>query len=83
MKLLKFGAEWCGPCKEMKRRLSNFTDCELVEIDVDDENNEDIVSKYKVRNIPALFLVDDNENILSKWIGLTKIDDIKKAIENS
>ena len=39
MKLLKFEADWCGPCREMGRRLEKFNDCEVMKINVDDEEN--------------------------------------------
>ena len=80
MKLLKFEADWCGPCREMGRRLEKFNDCEVVKINVDDEENQDIVSKYGIRNIPVIILLDDDENIVKKWVGLTKIEDIQAEI---
>ena len=46
MKLIKIGAEWCGPCKTMDTRLENFTACEVVKYDIEDENieTENIIS---------------------------------------
>ena len=61
MKLLKFEADWCGPCREMGRRLEKFNDCEVMKINVDDEENQDIVGKYGIRNIPVIILLDDDE----------------------
>ena len=35
VKLLKFGAEWCGPCGVMDKRLENFDKCELIKYSVE------------------------------------------------
>ena len=45
VKLLKFGAEWCGPCGVMDKRLENFDKCELIKYSVDDDENEELVDK--------------------------------------
>jgi thiol-disulfide isomerase/thioredoxin len=83
MKLIKIGAEWCGPCKTLNKRLENFTACDVVYYDVDNEDEEtlNIVDKYKVRNIPVLVLVDDNDNELKRWNGLVSLTDIENEIK--
>ena len=80
MKLLKFSATWCGPCQELKKRLKDFTACEVIDYDVDDDCNDELVAKYKVTNIPVLVLLDDNENVIEKWVGLVSLDTINTAI---
>jgi len=83
MKLIKIGAEWCGPCKTLNKRLENFTACDVVYYDVDNEDEKtlNIVDKYKVRNIPVLVLVDDNDNELKRWNGLVSLTDIENEIK--
>lgn len=81
MKLLKFSAEWCGPCQIMKQRLTEFTACPIIEYDVDDDANDEIVSNYGVTNIPVLVLLDDNDNIIKKWVGLTTVNEILAEIK--
>lgn len=34
-RILKFGAEWCGPCRVLEERLKGFDKCEIEKIDVD------------------------------------------------
>jgi thioredoxin-like negative regulator of GroEL len=77
MKILKFGAPWCGPCKTLEERLADFTACELVRYNVDEASSNDLVDKYNIRNIPSLILLDDNDNEVFRWTGLVSI----KAIE--
>ena len=40
MRLIKIGAEWCGPCGVMDKRLENFNACDYVKYDVDNEIKE-------------------------------------------
>lgn len=83
MKLLKFSATWCNPCQMQKREfeINSLKDVELVEIDIDDDDNG-LTSQYKVMSIPTLILIDDNENVLSRWTGYTKTEVINKFIED-
>ncbi len=71
MKLIKLGAEWCGPCKTMDKRLEKFDACPVEYIDVDDEANDELVDKYGVRNIPVLILIDDekDDKEVKRWVG--------------
>lgn len=80
-KLLKFEAEWCGACKALTPTLTNvmkeFPDIDLVKIDCED--NDDLVSKYGIRNIPALiYLIDDKE--VGRLTGAVPTDKIKELL---
>lgn len=79
-KVIKFGAEWCAPCKVLNKNLENFTDCEVVKYDVDDVD-EDLLEKFKIRNIPVTVLVDDDENEIQRWIGVFNVQEISNKIK--
>lgn len=54
VKLMKFGAEWCMPCKKMDPIVHKFKElglCEVETIDVDE--NPELASEYEIRGIPA------------------------------
>jgi thioredoxin-like negative regulator of GroEL len=59
MKLLKFEAEWCGPCKVFSKTWNSFTSknpaIEYEVVDVD--KNPEIASKYGVKGIPMVLAV--------------------------
>lgn len=80
MKLLKFFTKCCGQCKQQTRLLNDFTDIEIVPVDCD--QNKDLVDKYDVKGLPTLVIVDDNENMVTKFTGLVKPEVIKKALES-
>ncbi len=85
MKLIKIGADWCQPCKELDKRLANFNKCPVIKYyaDNEDEETEKALEKYNVRNIPVTILEDDNGNIIKKWTGLVNIKDIEEEIDKN
>ena len=80
MKVLKFGAEWCMPCKVLNKNLENFSDCEVVKYDVDDVD-EDMLSQFKIRNIPVTILLNNNDEEVKRWIGVFNVQEISDKIK--
>jgi thioredoxin-like negative regulator of GroEL len=78
-KILKFGADWCMPCKVLNKKLEDFTDCEVVKYDVDDVD-EELLEKFKIRNIPVTILLDENEEEIQRWIGVFDVNEISNKI---
>lgn len=78
-KVLKFGAEWCGPCKVLNKNLESFKDCDVIKYDVD-EADEDLLEKFKIRNIPVTILVNDNEEEIQRWVGVFNVNEITEKI---
>lgn len=65
-KILKFSAEWCAPCKELKRKItgdSDFDNIEIVDIDIESEDGNDMVEKYGVRGVPTLIYFKGEEQV--------------------
>lgn len=58
MKVLKFSATWCAPCKMLSAMLKadEFKNIEIEEIDVDDKR--DYAISMGVRNVPTLIVMD-------------------------
>lgn len=65
MKLIKFSAEWCGPCKAMNnvvnKVLVKFPALEFEDIDVEDNIN--IAEHYNVKNLPTFVIVNNDKEI--------------------
>ena len=82
MKLLKFYADWCVPCRRLQEVLEQVnTDIPIESIDVSTAS-EELLAKYEVRNIPLLILVkqnqDGSEEIVWRHVGFIN----KEIIEN-
>ena len=83
MKILKFYSNSCGPCKVMSKELAKLKDIEIVDYDATDENNVEILDKYKVLSIPTIVIVDSEGNIVSKFGGIVPIEKIKEVLNET
>ena len=56
--LVKFGAPWCAPCKQLDTLLDTMVlDIPIVKVDV--EEDTDTAMKFGIRQIPTIALVRD------------------------
>jgi thiol-disulfide isomerase/thioredoxin len=60
--VLKFGATWCGPCRAMKPHQEllrkRLTGKLFSLLDVDIDANAELATKWNIRSIPAVFVLD-------------------------
>ena len=64
MKLIKLGAAWCTPCKQMDKLLEGI-DHPLVKgiTKVDVDENPEVSAKYGVRGLPTLIIEDEHGEV--------------------
>ena len=72
MKILKFSASWCGPCKMLSMTIAGIKDeipypIEEIDIDVDSE----LAQSFGVRGVPTMVLVDGDTEIRRKVGAMT------------
>ena len=58
--IVKFGAEWCAPCKAIKdyvhEKYSKLPDNIIVaELDIDEDGNDDVFTYLKSPKLPSFF----------------------------
>jgi thioredoxin 1 len=58
-KLLYFTANWCGPCK-MFGPIVNEVSAQFPVEKIDVDFNPSVATKYSVRTIPTVILIDAN-----------------------
>lgn len=74
IKLIKFGASWCGPCRAMMPILEELKNkIEIEDIDVD-EVDPIVLTNYKIRNIPVLILLQDNKEVWRHVGSISKVE---------
>lgn len=74
LKLLKFGASYCAPCRSLTPILEELKDKVTIEdIDVD-EVDPIVLTNYKIRNIPVLVLLQDNKEVWKHVGSISKVD---------
>lgn len=76
--IYKVGAEWCGPCRQLKQELKNFNLVPIIEINADED--EEFCEKYNIKNIPVLLLCDNNDNVLYRQVGFISKEDLTRKI---
>lgn len=68
MKVLKFSATWCGPCKQLALTMSDMElPLEVVSYDVDVNLDETV--KYNVRGVPTMIIVTDDGDEVKRTTG--------------
>lgn len=82
--VIKFSAEWCGPCKALKPVLDDLSTqysdkVKFVEIDV--ENSDELTSEYKVRNVPTILYIKNGE-VKDKSVGTVNKQVLTDKITN-
>lgn len=75
----KFYSDWCMPCKALGNILKDFTRCSIEEINV--EENEELTTKYGIRNIPCIVFVDSEDREVFRHIGMTTLDKLNTEFD--
>ena len=71
MKLLKFHATWCQPCKMLSRVIEDAADkitMPMEEVDID--QNQELAIPYGIRGVPTLVIVDEEGKEVSRKSGM-------------
>ena len=79
MRILKFYADYCAPCKAVSQNLKNAR-LPIEIVDVDAEDNEDMVREYGIRSVPVTILLDDAGKEVKRWIGVFDVNEIKAVM---
>lgn len=82
--VLDFYAEWCGPCQALLPILEAASthygeDVVIVKINVD--SNPELAAKFKVRSIPAVFLMK-NGVVVDQFNGVQSSAEVHKRIDD-
>jgi thioredoxin 1 len=75
MKILKFYADWCVPCKALSATLETMTNLpEIQEINVDVQ--PELMQKYGIRSVPTMIRISDDGQEVSRKSGNLKKEEI-------
>ena len=80
IKVLKFYADWCAPCKVLKTTLNGFNECEIQDVNIEKES--ELTAKYNVKQLPTLVAVDAEGNELWRKTGVTTTPALTLVVRN-
>jgi thioredoxin 1 len=83
--ILKIGAPWCGPCRQLETVLHGLEENKMngtlvAAVNIDADETEDIALKYSVRAIPLTLFVKNGE-VIERVQGPMTANDVYKKIE--
>jgi len=85
IQLIKFGAEWCGPCKLIAPTIEKLqskynveeSNIEIISSDVD--QNPDLARTHKIMSIPTI-LIFNNEELVFRKSGVMQESEIENEL---
>lgn len=80
MKIIKFYSNTCGPCKVLESNL-NKAQIEHISIDVE-VDSENLIDKYNIRGIPTLIKLNDEDEVIDKFVGVMAVEQLKHWCNN-
>jgi thioredoxin-like negative regulator of GroEL len=81
-KLIYVSAKWCGPCKTFSPIMDKVSASGIPVEKVDADSTSDVLTKYGVRNIPTVIKVDNNGNMLDKFVGVKSEQEVINFYNN-
>lgn len=79
--VVKFGAEWCSPCKQVEKVLATKQDLHhIYKVDVDEL--AELAGEYGIMSIPTTFVFLDGK-IVEKMIGNFTEDQLVTALSKA
>ncbi|HHU06967.1 MAG TPA: thioredoxin [Clostridiaceae bacterium] len=81
--LVDFWAPWCAPCRLVGPSVEKLKEhykgkLEIGKVNVDDE--AELAERYRVMNIPTLYLFKDGE-IVDKMVGARPFEDLVRTVD--
>lgn len=86
IKVVKYGAPWCGPCVGMdvilEQLSETFPDIEIESVDISKPENEYFIRDLKIVSIPTIIIYKDEE-IVSKNTGAMSYPSLVSLVESA
>lgn len=81
--LLKFSADWCGPCKAfapvIKKIAEEFTTLKIESVDI--EEKPELAKQFRVKSIPTVILLKDGK-VIESFTGTLPLESVRQKVKN-
>lgn len=80
MKVLKFSASWCQPCKMLAKTLESYKgEVPIENIDIDE--SQEVAIRFGIRGVPTCVLVDDSGVEIKRQSGMMMLDQFEEFLK--
>ena len=81
MKILRFTASWCEPCKALSKTIDRIdTEVPIQVIDIDKES--ELAQHFGIRSVPTLVKIDEDKKEVERMVGMATQSDLDKFINS-
>lgn len=81
MHILKFKAEWCGPCKVLTKTIEESgVDIHISTIDIEVAQHSAI--EYGIRSVPTMIMLGNDNQELGRKTGTMTTEQFKNWVES-
>ena len=84
MRVLKFSASWCNPCKNLQKSLQENGDVlkyKVEDIDIDEHLEE--AQKYGIRSVPTIVLLDNDNKEVARSTDIKSANQLREWTDNN
>ena len=85
MKLVKFYATWCQPCKTVQRMINDsmadYPNAAIESVDIGEDIQ--LAAKYRVRNVPTCILMTDDGEEVQRCIGIPSVSALHDLMQQA
>jgi len=69
--IIKFGAEWCGPCKVIDKLLDDpeIKSCHKNVTKIDIDEHPELAKLYRIKRLPTL-IIKENDSEIKRFEGV-------------
>lgn len=79
MKIIRFTASWCQPCKMLAKMLEDIENKPTIEV-IDIDQDSDSAIKFGIRGVPTLVKLDENGNVVERMVGMSTQPALEKFL---
>ena len=76
---LKFGGDWCEPCKQLEKNMECIPDIILYNISIENEEFQNFIETNEISNIP--FTIVKYRDIKTTFKGVKSVEELNEIIK--
>ena len=84
IKIIKFGASWCAPCKTFEpvfKSIAKEYEDKAIFIEKDIEECEEEAEEYQIRSVPTLLFLDEKGVAVGRIVGTVSKEIVIETLE--